>query len=353
MLGVGIVGCGNISGVYASNLGGNVVGAADLDPSRAEALASRHGFRAFPDVEGLLECPDVELVLNLTTPDGHFPVSEAALLAGKHVYVEKPLGRSVAEAARLLEIAESKGLAVCAAPDTVLGAGVQTCRRLLDDGAIGTPVTGFASMLCPGHEGWHPDPAFYYLPGGGPLWDMGPYYLTALVWMLGPVASVAASTATPREERTIGSGPQAARSVPVKTPTTVATTLEFASGALVQFMASFDVAAHGLPHIELHGSLGAMRVPDPNGFGGTPELLVEGAWQAVPLDPGLSENSRGIGVAEAARAIAEGREPRCSGGLALHVVEVMEGALASAETGSRVTVCSRPSRGEPFVGGSW
>lgn len=353
MLGVGIVGCGNISSIYAANLVGDVVGAADLDAARAEALAAREGFRAFASVPELLESPHVGLVLNLTPPDGHFPVNEAALRAGKHVYVEKPLSSSLADASALLDLADSKGLVVGCAPDTVLGSGIQTCRRLMDDGSLGPVTTGFASMLCPGHEAWHPDPAFYYKAGGGPLWDMGPYYLTALVWLLGPVAAVAASASTPKSERSVATGPNAGEKVPVETPTTIATTLEFVSGAVVQFLASFDVAAHDLPHIELHGQRAALRVPDPNGFGGAPMVREAGEWQPVPLDPGLTENSRGIGVREMALAIERGAPPRCSGEVALHIVEVMAGALDSVSGGMRITIASQPTRPAPFDGGGW
>ncbi|MGE0001264.1 MAG: Gfo/Idh/MocA family protein, partial [Fimbriimonadaceae bacterium] len=280
-------------------------------------------------------------------------VSEAALRAGKLVYVVKPLSSCLVEARALLDLADSKSLVVGCAPDTVLGAGIQTCRRLVDDGSLGEVTTGFASMLCPGHEAWHPAPAFYYNSGGGPMWDMGPYYLTALVWLLGPIAAVTASASTPRSERTVASGPKAGERVPVETPTTIAATLELVSGAVVQFLVSFDVAAHDLPHLELHGQRGALRVPDPNGFGGAPLVREASGWQPVPLDPGLNENARGIGVREMARAIERGATPRCSGEVALHIVEVMAGALDSATRGSRVTIASRPSRPAPFRGGEW
>lgn len=353
MIGVGIVGCGNISSIYAKNLAASVVGCADLDPSKAEMLAGQFGFRSFSGVEELLASPEVGLVLNLTTPLHHFGVSAAALKAGKHVYSEKPLATNVADAGSLLELARTGGRIVGCAPDTVLGAGVQTCRRLLDDGAIGGVATGFASMLCPGHEGWHPDPAFYYQAGGGPLWDMGPYYLTTLVWLLGPIAAVTASAATPRAERTVASGPLAGETIAVETPSTLALTLEFDCGALVPFLCSFDVPEHELPHIELHGQAGALRVPDPNGFGGTPRLRGAGEWRDVPLDPGPAENARGIGVKETIRAIQAGVTPRCSGELAFHVVEAMECALSSARDGSRVRLQSRPERPRAAPGGGW
>jgi predicted dehydrogenase len=234
-----------------------------------------------------------------------------------------------------------------------MGGGLRACRALIDAGEIGEPVAGAAFMLCSGHEGWHPDPAFYYKPGGGPLFDMGPYYLTALVSLLGPIERVTSSSRASRLERVIGSGPKKGGIVTVETPTHVAGTLEFASGPIVTLVMSFDVAAHGLPHIEVYGTNGTLSTPDPNTFDGPVHLRRDNTqpWSEVPITSGYTDNARGLGLCDLIEASRTGREPVASGrtgGVALHVLEAMSALLRSAEEGRRIelsTTCMRPAIG--------
>lgn len=338
---IGVVGCGNICGIYFQNLtsyaGIEVVSCADLDLSRAQAASEKYGISKAYSVDELLADPDVDIVVNLTVPKAHYSVSKAALEAGKHVYNEKPFAVDLNEGAELVALANSKGLKTGCAPDTVLGAGIQTCRELIDSGAIGSIVGANAFMLCPGHESWHPDPGFYYEVGGGPLFDMGPYYLSALVTLMGPIAAVNGLSRVTSPTRTITSEPKRGTIVPVETPTHIVCGFEFASGAIGQFTASFDVQRSTLPHIEVYGTEGTILVPDPNGFGGPVKLFRKGGdWEDVPVTRPYSENSRGLGVLDMANAIREGRAARASGELGLHVLEAMHGVLAAAESGSNV-----------------
>ena len=343
-MGVGVVGCGNIAPIYLKNLGAfpetAVVAIADLDPSRADARATEFGVRKATDLEGLLCDPDVEIVLNLTVPGAHYEVSKAALQAGKHVYVEKPLAIDLREADELLSLAGTKNLNVGCAPDTVLGAGIQTCRALIDTGAIGEPLSFQAFMMCPGHEGWHPDPAFYYKMGGGPLFDMGPYYVSALVTLLGPVRRVCGASKRSFAERTILSEPKRGQAITVDVPTHLVTVMEFGCGAVGQLTTSFDVQSHTLPHIEVYGSEGTLRVPDPNGFGGPVMLRSkgDGDWRDVPVTRPFSENSRGLGVRDMVLAVREGRAPRASGRLARHALAVFHAAHRAPATGQYVEI---------------
>lgn len=341
---VGVVGCGNISPIYLKNLSSSphtqVVAVSDLDAEKAAARAAEHGIPKTCPTEQLLADPGVDLVLNLTVPKAHYEVSRKALEAGKHVYVEKPLAVELPEGKELVALAESKGLVIGCAPDTVLGAGIQTCRSLVDAGEIGQLVGAQAFMQCPGHESWHPSPEFYYEKGGGPLFDMGPYYLSALVTLLGPIEKVTAFAKASFPTRTITSEPKAGKVVPVETPTHIVTALEFGCGALGQLTTSFDVQASTLPCIQLYGSEGTIQVPDPNGFGG-PVLIWTKAtreWTEVELRHAYAENGRGIGVVDIAVALREGRACRASGSLALHVLEVMAASLHSAEFGEAVNV---------------
>lgn len=346
---IGIVGCGNISGVYLANLHGNgLAGVFDPDKGRARLAAEEHGAEVYGSLEELVA--GVDVVVNLTPPAAHEPVTRAALQAGRHTYSEKPLATSAAGGRSLVELARSKGVALGCAPDTVLGQGVQSCRAAIDAGTVGDVVAGVASMLCPGHESWHPDPGFYYKPGGGPLWDMGPYYLSALVCLLGPVAAVQSASRTPRTVRTVGSGPRAGEPIAVETPTTLTTLLEFAAGPVVTFVTSFDVKTHTLPHIELYGSKATVSVPDPNGFDGVGRLSEGGAWGELPATAGVAGNQRGLGVLEMLEAHAAGRTPVCSAETALHVVEVVEAAHTAAASGLRCSIESRPARPAPFSG---
>jgi predicted dehydrogenase len=348
-VGIGLIGCGNISGAYLKAMaqmpGLAVRALADQNPDAAHAAAAPLGLRACT-VDELLRDESIEIVVNLTTPGAHVEVGLSALAAGKHVHSEKPLGLTVADASRLLEAAARRGLRVGCAPDTFLGGGHQTCRRLVDDGAIGSAVAGTAFFMCPGHERWHPAPAFYYAAGGGPMLDMGPYYITALVNLIGPVARVAGVTSRAQARRTIASEPLRGQEITVEVATHVAGTLEFESGAVVSIATSFDVPKHRHTPIELYGTRASLLVPDPNRFGGPVELAPPGGeWQPRPLTHGHAEgNWRGLGVADLAQALRDGRPQRCSGELALHVLEVMEAFQQSSDSGRHVVIRSRPPR---------
>jgi predicted dehydrogenase len=349
----GIIGCGNISPVYfeAANTfpALRIVACADLDPARAQARADQYGVRAL-SVEALLADPAIELVINLTIPRAHHQISMAVLDAGKHLYSEKPLAIAREDGKELLDTAAAKGLLLGCAPDTFLGAGLQTCRKLIDDGWIGTPVAATAFMVCHGHEGWHPDPAFYYQVGGGPLFDMGPYYLTALVHLLGPMRRVTGSARTTFPERLITSQPRRGTHIAVEVPTHVAGVLDFAGGAIGTMIMSFDVWAAELPRMEIYGTEGSLSVPDPNTFGGPVRLRRAGAesWSEVPLSHGYAEQSRGLGAADLVHALRFGRPQRASGALAYHVLETMHALHRSSNEGRHVDITSSVPRPEPL-----
>jgi predicted dehydrogenase len=356
--GIGIIGCGAISGIYLKNLtkkfrATRVVACADLDADRAKAASAEYGISKACTVEELLRDPEVEIVLNLTIPRAHAEVSLAAIAAGKHVYSEKPLAVSRADGARVLEAARRAGRRVGGAPDTFLGGGIQTCRKAIDDGLIGRPIGAMAFMTTPGHERWHPAPEFYYQPGGGPMLDMGPYYLTALVTLLGPIARIAGSAQTTYPERTITSEPKRGGKITVEVPTHVAGVLDFASGAVGMILTSFDVWGTHLPAIEIYGTAGSLLVPDPNTFGGPIQLLRknEKDWSGVPLAFGYAENSRGVGVADMADAIAKGRPHRAAGEVMYHVLDVMEGLHDASAAGKYFMVTSSCERPAPLPPG--
>lgn len=348
---IGLIGCGNISGIYFKTCGASdsveIVACADLDMGRARAKAAEHAVRAC-SVDELLADPEIELVLNLTIPKAHATVNLAALAAGKHAYTEKPFAVTREDGARTLAAARTAGLRVGCAPDTVLGGGLQTCRQLIDAGAIGVPVAAVGCMPSHGHESWHPDPEFYYKAGGGPLFDMGPYYLSALITLLGPVARVSGAARITFPERHITSQPHAGQTIVVETPTHVVGTLEFANGPIGTLLTSFDMWAANLPKIEIYGSEGSLSVPDPNGFGGEVQLWRRETkrWQAVPLTHGHAENSRGLGVADMADAIRAGRPHRANGDLGFHVLDIMHAILESARDGRHIALtsqCERPA----------
>ncbi|TVR59343.1 MAG: gfo/Idh/MocA family oxidoreductase [Spirochaetaceae bacterium] len=350
---VGIVGIGKISGIYLENLTGmfsdavEVTALADLVPERATEAAEKYGIPEALSVEKLVASGNVELVLNLTIPNAHFDVCMKAVEAGKHTYVEKPLCITREEATRLLETAEKRGVRVGCAPDTFLGAGIQTCRKLIDDGWIGTPVAATAFMMGHGHESWHPDPEFYYKVGGGPMFDMGPYYLTALVNLMGPVARLSGSAKKTFETRLITSEPKKGTVIDVDVPTHVVGVMDFASGAVGTIITSFDIWGHTLPRIEIYGTEGSLSVPDPNTFGGPIKVRRSSApeWSDIPLAYGYSENSRGLGVADIARAVAGNTDHRASGKLAYHVLELMHGFHDASSSGTYYAVqstCDRP-----------
>ncbi|WP_326673704.1 Gfo/Idh/MocA family protein [Streptomyces sp. NBC_01257] len=349
---IGMVGAGKISGAYLSTLarlpGVRLTAVTDLDRGRAEAAAAEAGgeVAVVEDVAGLVARDDVDAVLNLTVPAVHAEVALAALRAGKHVYGEKPLAADRKEAGTVLAAAREHGLRVGCAPDTVLGTGTQTARRAVDDGLIGTPVAATAFMTTAGHEAWHPDPEFYYRPGGGPLLDMGPYYLSALVHLLGPVVRVTGASSRPRAEREIGSGARAGQRFPVEVDTHVTGILEHAGGALSTLVMSFDVRAARLPRIEVHGTAASLSVPDPNGFDGPVEIHRGGGWETLPVSAGYPDGGRGTGLADLADALAAGRPHRASAELAAHVLDIMLTLMDAADRGTALPVtstCERPA----------
>lgn len=348
---VGVIGCGYISEAYFKAARTfpilQITACADINPAAAARAAQTWGIEAL-SVEALLARDDIEIVLNLTVPLAHAAVTLQALEAGKHVYLEKPLALSREEGRRVTARADELELRVSCAPDTFLGAGLQTCRQILDSGTIGRVVAGTAFMMVPGHERWHPNPDFYYLEGGGPLFDMGPYYLTALVHLLGPVRRVSAIAVTTYETRTITSPVRNGEAIPVEVPTHVSGTLEFHSGALVTLVMSFDVHHHTNHPIELHGETGSMQVPDPNTFGGAVKVRTVGAddWQDQPLINAYTDNMRGIGAADLAYALTTQRPHRCHSDLAMHVLDVLQALHESSEQGQHISIqsfCERPA----------
>ncbi|MBW8638266.1 Gfo/Idh/MocA family oxidoreductase [Hoeflea sp. WL0058] len=361
-LGVGIVGCGNISQAYFSLAplfrGVKVVACADIDRKASAQRAAEFDVRD-NSLEELLDADDVDIVVNLTIPAAHHDVSKAALLAGKHVYSEKPFVLSLEEGLALAKLADEKKLRIGSAPDTFLGGAHQHARHLVDSGAIGKITGGTAFVMNHGMEHWHPNPDFFYQKGGGPILDIGPYYITDLVQLIGSVEKVAALTAAPSRRRTISSEPRAGETIPVETPTTIHALLQFANGAVVTFGASWDVWSHEHGNIELYGEKGTLYVPDPNFFGGALSMT-EGTEPVSHLEAydhpfsvpnqehhslGPLANYRTAGLSDMALAILEGRPHRCSLELALHVIDIMTSILKSGETGEFVTItigCERP-----------
>lgn len=346
---VGIVGTGAISGQYLSTFARlenvRLVAVADLDTARAASVAAEQGVPALT-VDELIVDDEVDLVLNLTVPAAHAEVALGAIAAGKAVYGEKPLAATLDDARTVVDAARAAGVALGCAPDTVLGTGVQTARKAIDDGLIGEPVAATATMMTPGHERWHPNPDFYYQPGGGPLLDMGPYYVTTLVTLLGPVVSVVGAASHTRGTREIGSGPRAGTLIPVDVDTHVTGVLRHASGALSTLVMSFDSVATRASEIEVHGQAGSLVVPDPNRFDGDVQLHeLGGAWRTLPPSAGYRDAGRGYGVADLA-ATPPGVPARANGDIAYHVLDIMTSLLAAAGSGTTVTVgstCERPA----------
>jgi len=353
---IGVVGCGAISGIYMQNLtkmfkNVSVVGVCDLIDERAERVYKEYNIpRKYKDMHELFADDAVDIVLNLTRPYEHHDVNMAAIAAGKHVYVEKPLGASLEEGIATKEAAAAKGIQIGGAPDTFLGAGIQTCRKLIDDGFIGRPVAATAFMVGRGHESWHPDPAFYYQYGGGPMMDMGPYYITALINLLGPVKAVSGMTQKSFPTRLITSQPHYGEVVEVEVPTHLAGQMAFCNGAVGSVIMSFDVHAHHLPLLEVYGTEGTLSVPDPNTFGGPIRLYrpEQRAFLEMPLMFGYPENSRGLGLSDMAAALAEGRKPRAGVDLTFHVLEVMTAFARSSESGKQIEMSTHPERPMPM-----
>ncbi|MCC2685372.1 MAG: gfo/Idh/MocA family oxidoreductase [Paenibacillaceae bacterium] len=349
---VGVIGCGKISSAYIQNMKQfpmlNVVGCADLNRQRAQERAEECGLPGAYEVPELIAHQDVELIVNLTIPKAHLEVTMAALDAGKHVYSEKPMALSCVDARAILDNAAKRNLLFGGAPDTVLGSGIQTSRKLVEDGAIGRPLSAVAFMMARGPETWHPDPEFLYKPGGGPMYDMGPYYVAALVHLLGPIRKVTGAASTPFATRMITSEQKYGQMIEVEIPTHISGTLEFENGALATLITSFDIAAGSskLPSIELYGSEGTLNVPKPFEFSGQVLLRKssKGDWAEMPLLGEYKDHLRGLGVADMACAIRSGREFRANGEMAYHVMEAMEGIHWAADHEQHYRMQSRCPR---------
>jgi len=360
--GVGILGCGFISTTYLDFIalfkGLEIRAVADIAPEMAESQAKKYRVEA-QTVDQLLANPDVDIVVNLTIPEAHYQTTKAIAGSRKHAYSEKPLVLSVEQGLDLKACASKNGVEIGCAPDTFLGGSHQQARHIIDSGQIGAVTSGTCHVLSAGMESWHPNPDFFFRPGGGPVLDLGPYYVANLINLLGPVGRVSALASAPHSFRTIGSGPRVGQKVPVSTPTTVHAVLEFVSGALITLGASWDVVAHNHSHMELYGSDGSIFVPDPNFFGG--DLVVTDAsgkrarvtaWDhplgqpnQKPANGAPVANYRAAGLAEMAAAIRAGLKPRCSLATSLHGVDIMTSILKSAKMGSAVdliTSCERP-----------
>lgn len=352
---IGIIGCGNISSIYLKNIarfeGIEVTAVADLVATQAAGQAEKFSIPSVLTVDELLASDQVDIVLNLTIPSAHAEIAMKALNAGKSVYNEKPLALDRKSALEMIELAKAKGLRIGCAPDTFLGAGLQTCRSLIDSGIIGKPVAAVAFMLGGGPEAWHPNPFFFYQTGGGPMFDMGPYYLTALTTLLGPVRRVTGSAQITSKQRPIGSEPHRGKFIDVEIPTHIAGVLDFVSGPVATIITSFDVpAGHHLPNMEIYGTEGSLRVPDPNNFEGPVLLKKHGEenWQEVTLPFAYGENSRGLGLADMAAAIRSGRAHRANDQVAFHVLDLMHAIHDSSATGAHIEIKTEMTRPEPL-----
>jgi len=361
-LGIGIIGCGNISATYFGLApmfkGIEVRAGADINMDAAKGRAKQYGVRA-ETIADLLKAKDIDIVVNLTVPAAHYEVSKQILDAGKHVYSEKPFVLSVKDGQDLQKRAAKKGLRIGSAPDTFLGGSHQLARHLVDSGKLGKITSGTLHVMNHGMEHWHPNPDFFFLPGGGPVLDLGPYYIADIINLIGPVKRVAALTTIPAKERTISSKPRRGEKLKVQTPTTILALLEFENGAAITLNASWDVWSHGHAPIELYGEEGSLFIPDPNFFGGEVRYTKRDKpvakapkWDhpfSVPNQQhshGAMANYRTVGLADMALAISAGRPHRCSQEVALHTVDVMTGILRSGETGkfvNMVTTCERPA----------
>ena len=348
---VGIVGCGNISGAYIKGCRAfdilEVAACADIIPDTAEARAKEYDIPRVLSVDELLDDPEIDIVVNLTVPQVHASVSLAAIAAGKHVHSEKPLAVTRADGRKILAAAREKGVRVGCAPDTFLGGGLQTCRKLIDDGWIGQPVAAAAFMVGYGPESWHPNPALFYQRGAGPMFDMGPYYLTTLIHLLGPVKRVTSSARMTFPERIATTKARYGERLPVEVATHVTGIVDFVSGPIGTLTTSFDVWHSNLPHMEIYGTEGTLSVPDPNFFGGPVQIRRAEAkeWSEVPLSHN-AEVGRGIGVADLAYALVNGRPHRANGDIACHVLDIMQAFEQSSQDGRHIEIescCERPA----------
>ena len=359
---VGLVGVGDISGIYLKNIHETfreveLVGICDLKREKAERAKEKYPNLAIYDsMEDIFADPEIQVVLNLTRPYEHYGVTKAALLAGKHVYSEKPLAATFEEGKELAELAQSRGLMLGGAPDTFMGAGIQTCRRLIDDGYIGEPLGCSAFMIGCGHESWHPDPEFYYKHGGGPMLDMGPYYLTALVNLIGGVSQVTGMVKASFPTRTITSKPLYGTVVDVDVPTYVSGMMRFENGAIGTIFTTFDVQfpREQSRFIEVYGSEGTLFVPDPNEFNGPIRLFrpEDKTLRELPAMYDYRENSRALGLADMVGALANGRNFRANWTQTLHVLEIMTAFEKSSTLGQTLSIGSAFRRGEPMKRGA-
>jgi predicted dehydrogenase len=347
---VGVIGCGNISNAYLSAAKKfdilEVKSCADINMDAANAKAAEHGITAVT-VDQLLADKDIEIVINLTVPKVHTEIGLRAVEAGKHVHSEKPLAISYEDGKKLIKAAARKGLLVGCAPDTFLGGGFQTCRKLIDDGWIGRPVAGASMFMGRGPEPWHPNPFFFYQTGGGPMLDLGPYYVTALVHLLGPAKRICAMTGKAFKERVAGHANVRGAKIPVEVPTHYSGTIEFKNGAVVNMICSFDVYGHGHTPIEIYGTEGSLKCPDPNTFGGEISVKVgTGEWAKPGFTHIYTDNMRSIGAADMAYAVRTGRKHRCAGELALHALEIMLGFEKASDKGGYYeleSTCAQPA----------
>ncbi|MEC5185432.1 putative dehydrogenase [Cryobacterium sp. MP_3.1] len=349
---LGIVGLGNISAAYLDTLTDSarirITAVADLDTARARTLADRLPHARALSVSELVASDEVDTVLNLTIPAAHAEIALAAIGHGKNVYGEKPLAARMADAREIVAAALAAGVDLGSAPDTVLGTGLQTARHAIDDGLIGRPLAASAVMVTAGHERWHPSPDFYYQSGGGPLLDMGPYYVAALVHLLGPVRSVTGAASRLRGTRTITQGPRAGTVIPVDVDTHITGVLEHDSGALSTITTSFDGVATDAAPLEVHGENGTLSVPDPNRFDGEPRLFELGAtrWRPLPTAAGYLDSARGVGLLDFIAAGPD-RAARANGDIALHSLDVMTSLLQSAAEGRRLELTTTTERPLP------
>ena len=369
---IGLIGCGRISDIYLKNCGRfpelEVVACASLKLEESQAKAAQYGIPKACLPDEIFADPEIDAVLNLTIPAAHAEISLKALEAGKHVYSEKPFATTRADGKRLLTLAKAKGLLVGNAPDTFLGARWQTVRRLIDGGAIGRPTGVFAHVGTHGTERHNPNPDFYYAKGGGPLLDLGPYYLTAMVFLFGPIARVAGLSRRTFDRRQIENGPRNGEWMPVEVDTHVISLLEFESGVIGDMTMSFDVWDSEAPRFEIYGEEGTICIPDPdpvhgaNIFGGEVWLRTRetARWTHQPRPPGrenwtvvesrhgFEDDSRALGLLDLAYAARNGRAPRASGALAYHVFEVMDAIECAPKLGAYQTIESRVERPEPL-----
>lgn len=354
---IGLIGCGSASGLYLEGCRQfdvlRIAACADLVPERARTRANEFNIPRICNVAELLADPDIDLILNLTEPQAHAEIGMAALASSKHLYQEKPLAVELKDARAILDLAAKLGLSIGCAPDSFLGAGMQTCRKLIDEGAIGEPVACTAFVLDHGHEDWHPNPDWLYGRGGGPMFDMGPYFLTALINLLGPIRRVTASAKVTSSERTITNQVTSGQKIKVTVPTHVSGVVDFVGGVVGTIVTSFDVWAAELPNIEVYGAEGTLSVPDPNTYGGPVRLFSNRhrQWVDVPLVGGFSSQSRGIGIADMVFESRRGRAHRANGELAYHVLETLHGFHDAALSGKHVELVSTCSRPEPLPEG--